>query len=164
MFQLYHGDVSWVIIQYYWSIYPNTSESVIMLTPTALSAKVGLSYYFNFFKSLVRPNWGSNPRPHTRGYALSLHHRGILVSFITSQIKCSITLSLIRQFCSRRLWTYFVKKWKISNWMDNLWLKVENIVAKGEIACFEQFLLLSLCFQKAFCCRGVRKHLNEGKS
>ena len=33
--------------------------------------------------------------------------------------------------------------------MDNLWLKVENIVAKGEIACFEQFLLLSLCFQKA---------------
>ena len=32
--------------------------------------------------------------------------------------------------------------------MDNLWLKVKNIVAKGEIACFEQFLLLSLCFQK----------------
>ena len=30
--------------------------------------------------------------------------------------------------------------------MDNLWLKVEDIVAKGEIA---QFLLLSLCFQKA---------------
>ena len=35
------------------------------------------------------------------------------------------------------------------NWMDNLWLKVENIVAKGEIARFEQFLLLWLCFQKA---------------
>ena len=50
------------------------------------------------------------------------------------------------------------------NWMDNLWLKVENIVAKGEIACFEQFFLLSLCFQKAVCCRGVRKHLYEGKS
>ena len=46
------------------------------------------------------------------------------------------------------------------NWMDNLWLKVENIVAKGEIARFEQFLLLSLCFQK---CRGVRKRLYEGK-
>ena len=30
------------------------------------------------------------------------------------------------------------------NWMDNLWLKVENIVAKGEIARFEQFLILSL--------------------
>ena len=42
--------------------------------------------------------------------------------------------------------------------MDNLWLKVENIVAKGEIARFEQFLLLSLCFQK-----GVRKRLYEGK-
>ena len=26
----------------------------------------------------------------------------------------SLTLSLIRQFCSRRLWTYFVKTWKIS--------------------------------------------------
>ena len=48
-------------------------------------------------------------------------------------------------------------------WMDNLWLKVENIVAKGEIACFEQFLLLSLRFQKAVCCRGVRKCLYEGK-
>ena len=34
--------------------------------------------------------------------------------------------------------------------MDNLGLKVENIVAKREIACFEQFLLLSLCFQKPF--------------
>ena len=32
--------------------------------------------------------------------------------------------------------------------MDNLWRKVENIVAKGEIARFVQFLLLSLCFQK----------------
>ena len=42
------------------------------------------------------------------------------------------------------------------NWMDNLWLKAENIVAKGEIARFEQFLYLSLCFQKTVCCRGVR--------
>ena len=32
--------------------------------------------------------------------------------------------------------------------MENLWLKVENMVSKGEIACFEQFLLLSLCFKK----------------
>ena len=47
--------------------------------------------------------------------------------------------------------------------MDNLWLKEENIVSKVEISCFEQFLLLSLCFQKAICCRGVRKRLYEGK-
>ena len=33
--------------------------------------------------------------------------------------------------------------------MDKLWLKEENIFAKGEIAHFEQFLLLSLCFHKA---------------
>ena len=32
-----------------------------------------------------------------------------------------------------------------------------NIVAKGEIAHFEQFLLLSLCFQKTVCL-GSNKH------
>ena len=47
--------------------------------------------------------------------------------------------------------------------MDNLWLKVENIAAKGEIARFEQLFLLSLCFQEAVCCRAVRKRLYEGK-
>ena len=26
--------------------------------------------------------------------------------------------------------------------------RVENIVGKGEIACYKQFLLLQLCFQK----------------
>ena len=34
-------------------------------------------------------------------------------------------------------------------------------MAKGEIARFEQFLVLLLCFQKAVCCRGVRKRLYE---
>ena len=48
-------------------------------------------------------------------------------------------------------------------WMDNLWLKVENIVTKGEIARYVQFLLLLLSFQKAVCCRGIRKRLYEGK-
>ena len=57
----------------------------------------------------------------------------------------------------------FCQKMKnLYNWMDK-WLKVENIVAKGEIARFEQFLLLSLCFQKAVCCKGVRKRLHKGK-
>ena len=51
----------------------------------------------------------------------------------------------------------------LRSWMDNLWQKVENIVAKGEIARFVQFLLLTLCFQKAICWRGVRKRLYEGK-
>ena len=36
-------------------------------------------------------------------------------------------------------------------------------MAKGEIARFVQFLLLSLCFQKAVGCRGVRKRLYDGK-
>ena len=47
--------------------------------------------------------------------------------------------------------------------MDNLGLKVENIVSKGETARFVQFLLFSQCFQKAVCCRGVRNRLYEGK-
>ena len=41
--------------------------------------------------------------------------------------------------------------------------KLGNIVAKGEMARFEQFLLLSPCFQKAIGCRGVRKLLYGGK-
>ena len=36
-------------------------------------------------------------------------------------------------------------------------------MAKGEIAHFVQFLLVSLCFQKAVCCRGIRKRLYERK-
>ena len=41
------------------------------------------------------------------------------------------------------------KKETLCNWMDNLWLRLENIVAKEEIARFEQFPLLSLCFQNS---------------
>ena len=36
---------------------------------------------------------------------------------------------------------------------------VENMETKGEIARFEQFLLLSPCFQKGVSCNGVRKRL-----
>ena len=81
------------------------------------------------------------------------------------QVNNNSFLRVIQQFCSRRLWTY-LKCQKIENlynWMDNLWLKVENIVEKEEIARFEQFLLLSLCFHKAVCCGGVSKSLYEGK-
>ena len=57
---------------------------------------------------------------------------------------------------------FYQKMKNLYNWMDSLWLEVENIEAKEEIACFEQFILLSPCFQKAICCRGVRKRLYEG--
>ena len=63
------------------------------------------------------------------------------------------------RLCSRRLFENIVTKEEIAQNMQ----KVENIVAEGEIARSVPFLLLSLCFQKAFCCRGVRKHLYEGK-
>ena len=77
---------------------------------------------------------------------------------------CLLTLSLIRNSAADDFKHILSKIENLYNWMDNLWLKVENIVAKGEIARFEQFLLLSLCFQKAVCCRGVRKRLYERKS
>ena len=35
------------------------------------------------------------------------------------------------------------------NWMDNLWLKEENIVAKGEIACFEHYIFKKLSVAEA---------------
>ena len=41
--------------------------------------------------------------------------------------------------------------------------RVENIMTKGEIDRFEQFLPLSPCFQKVVCCRGVEKRQYEGK-
>ena len=74
-----------------------------------------------------------------------------------------LTLSLIRQFCSRRIsskhkeisiieWITYDKKWK------TFWQKRKLLVLFSVV-----FSLLSLCFQKAVCCRGVRKHLNEGK-
>ena len=40
----------------------------------------------------------------------------------------------------------------------------KNIVAKGEIARFEQFLLLPQCFQKAVCCRCVKMRLQVIKN
>ena len=59
---------------------------------------------------------------------------------------CScLTVSLIRQFLQQLTLNIFSQKMEnLYNLMDNLWLKVENIVSKGEIARFEQFLLLWL--------------------
>ena len=51
-----------------------------------------------------------------------------------------LTLSLIQHFCSRWLNIFCQKIENLYNWMDNLiWLKVENIVAKGEICCHYVF-------------------------
>ena len=69
----------------------------------------------------------------------------ILKVMIDWLIDLSLALSLIQQICSRRLWKYFDKKMEyLNNWKDNLWLKVENIASKGEIARFEQFLLFTI--------------------
>ena len=42
--------------------------------------------------------------------------------------------------------------------------KVENIVAKGEIARFEQFLFLSQLFQKVVSCKCLQMRLQVGKA
>ena len=44
---------------------------------------------------------------------------------------------------------YCQKMESLYNWMDNIWLKEENIVAKGEIARFEQFLRFVTMFSKS---------------
>ena len=62
------------------------------------------------------------------------------------------------------LWTFFFPIWS-GHYSQNAWIKpcnfkfdkngrklskwVENTVGKGEIACYEQFLLFPQCFQKA---------------
>ena len=42
-----------------------------------------------------------------------------------------------------------------------VWERVENIVIKGEITCFEDFHLLSECFQKASATAGVKCQMSE---
>ena len=64
---------------------------------------------------------------------------------------CNFTLSNCRQICSKLLWKHLDKSMK-----KQLLKKVENIVAKEEIACFEQFLLLSQCFQKSSCAKASK--------
>ena len=48
------------------------------------------------------------------------------ISHFATMYSTLLTLSLIQQFCSRRLWTYFVKTWKISiiEWItyDKKWI------------------------------------------
>ena len=75
-----------------------------------------------------------------------------------------LTLFLIQQFCNRRHLKHVDTNIEnLYKWGNFLLKTVENIVAKVEIARFEQFLLLSQCFSKVACCRGVRKHLYGGK-
>ena len=75
-----------------------------------------------------------------------------------------LTLSLIRQFCSRRLWTYFVKNIEnLHNWMDNLWQKMEKTLwQKEKLHVLCNFFFCHYVFKKAVCCRGVGKRLYEG--
>ena len=55
------------------------------------------------------------------------------------------------------------KTWKIST-NASINSKVEIVVAKGEIAHDEQFLLLSQCFQKSSASEASVKRLYAGKS
>ena len=64
--------------------------------------------------------------------------------------RLQLTLSHIQHICSWWLWKLF-ETWKISRNEGIITeKKVENIVSKRGNACFEQFLLLSQCFQKLY--------------
>ena len=41
--------------------------------------------------------------------------------------------------------------------------EVENIEAKGEIGCFEQFLLLTECFQKSSVGKGLKQYQQKAQ-
>ena len=62
-FQLYIG-VSWINCQYYFSIYPATSQTVLMLTMQPLTPR----------RYVVKPARGSNPHPRApEADALPIH-------------------------------------------------------------------------------------------
>ena len=67
----------------------------------------------------------------------------LLSNYVHVYMKQSLTLSNIHQICSRRLWKHLLKIWEISRYEALLTKIIENIVAKGVIARFGQFLLLS---------------------
>ena len=101
------------------------------------------------------------------GYSLwNLFPRLSLHLFIFTLISHSVykPFPTYKQICSRRLWMFFGKS--MENHPKNVGIITEKrwkVVAKGEIARVEQFLLLSQFFQKTICCRGVRKRLCERK-
>ena len=82
--------------------------------------------------------------------------RGLMSKFSCFNNRCCINPFPHTTILQQTTLNIFCKKIEnLYNWMDNLWLKLENIVAKEEIARLEQFLLLSLCFQNSVCCSGV---------
>ena len=55
-----------------------------------------------------------------------------------------LTLSHIQQICSSRLREHLNNNMdNLPKWRQTYWMELKNIVSKGEIAHFEQFLLLS---------------------
>ena len=78
------------------------------------------------------PWWPCNVHMST----ISLYHKALLDSHFLTILQ-QTTLNI---FCQNIENLY--------NWMDNLWLKVENIMAKGEFAVFVQFFFCHYVFRK----------------
>ena len=83
-----------------------------------------------FYFILLSSFWNKKSK---RKFNRELHKQWYLNPFPHTTILQQTTLNIFCQNIEN-----------LHNWMDNLWQKVENIVAKGEIASFVQFLLLSL--------------------
>ena len=73
---LYRG-VSWVNIQYYRSMYPDTSQSVVMLTPQHWVSR--MAAITTILKSFVWPSRGSNPQPPAPDAEALQLHRPIVI-------------------------------------------------------------------------------------
>ena len=72
---------SWVIYQYYWFIYPDISESVVMLNHTTQGCKAIITTIFKVFgktrRTLYLYTTEADALPlHHLAVALPLHHRG----------------------------------------------------------------------------------------
>ena len=88
-FKLYHG-VSWVSYQYYWSVHPDTSQSVVVLTPQPWAPRRATITVICIVFGMTRPGiesapsraWGvrSTTTPSRQltheAYTLPLHRRG----------------------------------------------------------------------------------------
>ena len=151
--KVYNG-VSWVSYQYYWSFYPDTSQSVVMLTPQIWAPRIAA--ITSIFKR-SDDNGYSNPA----GYCL--------LALSEIQISCSSRLLKYEQqketlpVCVHERIVYWKTREQFQLLRVLLLTRLENIMAKGDICHYEKCLRLTQYFKMSSAVRSIRKQLYVGK-